>query len=80
MKLFLATFMLVFLRALQQQNVIHGHYASAAILPFAMACAEVATVLWVVSSGWSSIPWIGSGGALGVVTAMYFHRKLWKKK
>jgi hypothetical protein len=76
MNLLLATFALVFLRAIQQQNVIHGQYLAAAITPYAIAVAEVASVLWVVSAGWSSIPWVGTGGALGVTSAMAVHRYL----
>ena len=76
MKIILATFCLVFLRAIQQQNVIHGHYIMAAVTPFLMAAAEVAVILWVVSNGWSSVPYIGIGGALGVTAAMYTHNKI----
>lgn len=80
MKIMLATFALVFLRAIQQQNVIHGNYILAAITPYAIAVAEVASVLWVVSIGWSSIPWVGTGGAIGVVSAMVFHRRFLCRK
>jgi len=73
--LLFATFALVFLRAIQQQNVIHGHYVMAALTPYALAVAEVASVLWVVSTGWASVPWVGTGGALGVVSAMAVHRR-----
>jgi len=78
MKIMLATFGLVFLRALQQQNVIHGQYMLAAVTPYAIAIAEVASVLWVVQTGWSSIPWVGTGGALGVTSAMYLHRRVFR--
>jgi len=40
-----------------------------------MAIGEVAVVLFVVDKGWASIPWVGTGGAIGVVLAMYVHRK-----
>lgn len=83
MKILAATFLLVFLRAIQQQNVIHGHYMLAAITPYAIAVGEVATVLWVVDTGWSAIPWVGTGGALGVTAGMWVHRKwrgLWDRK
>ena len=70
-----ATFALVFLRAIQQQNVIHGHYLAAAITPYLIAVAEVASVLLVVNTGWSAIPFVGTGGAIGVTSAMYVHRK-----
>lgn len=79
MKLLVATFALVFLRAIQQQNVIHGHYLMAALTPYGLAVAEVASVLWVVQTGWSSVPWVGTGGALGVVSAMAVHRRFVRK-
>lgn len=72
----IATFVLVFLRAIQQQNVIHGNYLAAAITPYAIACAEVASVLFVVSIGWPAIPYVGTGGALGVTFGMYIHRRI----
>lgn len=77
--LVLSSFALVFLRALQQQNVVHGQYVYAALTPYFMAAADVASVLLVVHNGWASIPWVGTGGALGVTTAMYTHRR-WLKK
>lgn len=69
-----ATFSLVFLRAIQQQNVIGGHYIAASLTSFAMAAAEVAMVLQVVEHTWSAVPWIGAGGAIGVTAAMVAHR------
>jgi len=74
-KILIATFALVFLRAIQQQNVIGGHYVLAAITPYAIAVAEVATIVWVVQIGWPAIPWVGTGGALGVTSAMYLYRR-----
>jgi hypothetical protein len=73
--IFLATFALVFLRGLQQLNVVHGRYLAAAITPFAIACAEVASVLFVVQTGWSAVPFVGAGGACGVTLAMYVFRR-----
>lgn len=73
MTILLATFMLVFLRAMQQQNVIHNNYMAAALTPYLIACAEVASVLLVVQTGWSAIPFVGTGGSLGVVSAMFVH-------
>jgi len=75
MNILMATFFLVFLRGIQQQNVIHGQYLAAAITPFLIAAADVASVLLVVKTGWAAIPWVGTGGALGVTTAMWMHRK-----
>ena len=73
LNVFFATLCLVFLRGLQQQNVIHGNYLAATITPYFIAAAEVASVLFVVSIGWSAIPWVGTGGAIGVVCAMKLH-------
>jgi len=75
MELLFSTFGLIFMRAIQQQNVIHRNYKMAAITPFAIAIFEVATVLWVVDAGWSAVPWVGTGGAIGVTFAMWFHNK-----
>lgn len=79
MKIIFATFFLVFMRAIQQQNVIHGHYIMASITPFAIAAAEVAMILWVVDIGWPAVPYVGVGGALGVTSAMYAHKKVFKR-
>jgi hypothetical protein len=73
------TAILVFTRAIQQQNVIGGHYVAAALTPYVIATAEVASVLLVVDTGWIAIPWVGTGGAIGVVTAMHLHRRVFRK-
>lgn len=78
MNILAATFALVFLRAIQQLNVMHGQYLWAALTPFLIAVAEVASVVWVVQTGWSAIPWVGTGGALGVTAGMWVHRRLRK--
>ena len=78
MLIMFVTAVLVFTRAIQQQNVIGGHYVAAALTPYLIATAEVATVLIVVETGWSAIPWVGTGGAIGVVSAMYLHRIIFK--
>ena len=79
MTIMLATFALVFLRGLQQQNVIGGHIKSAAITSYLIAAADVYVVLGIVSAGLDAVLWIGTGGALGVTTAMIAHRKFWRK-
>lgn len=68
------TFALVFLRAVQQLNVIHDRWVWAAITPFALAAAEVGLILVVVNKGWPAVPWIGAGGSAGVLSAMALHR------
>lgn len=71
-----ATFCLVFLRAFQQQNVIHRMFWLAGVTSYGMAAAEVGLVLAVVDMGWPSVPWIGTGGAIGVTAAMFVHNRM----
>ena len=80
MSALIASFSIVFLRAMQQQNVIHGRYKSDALTSYLIALAEVGVVLIVVQKGWPAVPWVGTGGAIGVVLAMYVHRKFFTKK
>lgn len=79
MKILAATFILVFCRGIQQQNVIHRHYVAAALMPFIIAMGEVATVLWVVDIGWPAIPWVGTGGAIGITLSMYVFGRATRK-
>ena len=78
MGLTFATFVLVFLRAWQQQNVIHGYYIWAAITSYGIAVADVLVVIGVVKNGPSAIVWVGTGGAMGVMLAMKLHKRLRK--
>ena len=73
---FVATYALVFFRAIQQQNVIGGHYTAAMLTSFAIAGSEIAVIGFVVSEGWAMWPWIGAGGGFGGVTAMAAHRAI----
>lgn len=70
----IATALLVFLRAMQQQNVIHGHYIMAGATSYLIAGAEIGVVLSIVHMGWAAVLWIGTGGAIGVTSAMIAHR------
>lgn len=69
-----ATALLVFGRAIQSQNVIHGHYTAAALTSYGIAAGEIAVVGAIVVEGWSAWVWIGTGGAIGAVAAMWVHR------
>jgi len=68
------TLVLVFGRAIQQQNVIGGHYVAAALTPMLIAAGEIAIVGAIIIDGWHSWPWISAGGGIGAVTAMQLHR------
>ena len=73
MTILIATFALVFFRALQQLNVTGRHYVAAAATSYAIAAAEVSVILMSIRYGWPAIPWMGTGGALGVTLAMAMH-------
>lgn len=73
--LLLSTLLLVFLRSFQTQNVIHRHYWMAGATSYLMAIGEVAVVLGVVNAGWGAVPWVGTGGAIGVTLSMYVHKR-----
>lgn len=79
MIILIATFALVFLRGVQQQNVIHGNYKFAMMTSYLIAVADVMVVLGIVDHGVGSILFMGTGGAIGVVSAMIFHRKFIRK-
>ncbi len=76
MEILLATFIAVFGRAIQQLNVVGGHYLAAALTPYLIATGDVAVILLAVHLGWWSIPWAGTGGAIGAVSAMALHRRI----
>lgn len=76
----IATFLLVALRAIQQQNFVHGHYTAAVVTSYLLAMADVAVVLQVVNTGWPAVPYVGTGGAMGVVAAMWLHRTVINRK
>lgn len=68
--------MFVFLKALQQLNVVHAAYFWVVPTSFAMAACEVYTVAAVATSGWGWIilP-IGAGASIGCILAIYVHRR-----
>lgn len=79
MNALLSSFAIVFLRGIQQQNVIHKNYGLAALTSYGLAICEVAVLLIVVDKGWSAVPFVGTGGALGVTAAMWTHGRYLSK-
>ena len=77
---FFAAFGMVFCKGFQQQNVIGGKYGHAIYTSYLMAVFEVAVVSTSVVAGWDSIIPVGTGGALGVISSMYFYRRIHKEK
>ena len=74
------SFVSVFLKGFQHQNVIGGHYRSAFFISYAMALADVAIINFAVARGWTMALPMGTGAALGIVTSMYIHRRLLERK
>lgn len=74
---FAASFVYVFLKALQQLNVVHGSVWWILPVSFGMAVCEVFVVVNVASAGWGWIIFpIGFGSGLGCLVAMHFHRRI----
>jgi hypothetical protein len=73
---FAASFAFVFLKALQQLNVVHANYFWIVPISFAMAACEVYTVAAVATSGWGWVilP-IGAGASLGCILAIVAHKR-----
>jgi hypothetical protein len=72
-----ATAVLVFGRAIQQQNVIGGHYVAAALTPYLIAAGEVAVIGIVAASpSIGAVLAVGTGGAIGATGAMWAHRRV----
>lgn len=78
--LFLANFVFIFMKAFQQRNVSGAHYF--AILPtsFALAATEVYIIVQVVAKGidLGAVLALGLAGGLGSMTAVFFHRRIFK--
>lgn len=73
--MFFSSFFTIFALSFQQQNVTHGKYAMAALTSVAIAAAQYAMIDSVASGG----SWLlmALGGAIGVTSAMWSHRKLY---
>lgn len=74
----LATFLYVCLRALQQLNVVHGHYLRIPFVSIGMGIGDVVLILLIVKAD----TWLiglsnGVAGALGCYAAMWINRRWW---
>ena len=72
----LATFLYVCLRALQQLNVVHGHYFRIPFVSLGMGVGDVVLILLIVKAD----TWLiglsnGLAGALGCYAAMWINRR-----
>ena len=67
----------IFVKAFQQQNVIHQEYKWVLPTSFVMAACEVTTIGMVAwhQTYWMIIP-IGLGGGIGCIASMYLHKRM----
>lgn len=76
---FLATFLLIGVKAIQQINVAHRRYRGMLACSLVMAVMEVAVISSVVLTGWAAVLPIGLGGGLGAMAATYFNHHYLEK-
>ena len=70
------SFLRVFLRAVQQLNVVGSHYKLAFFVSYLMTACELYVVMSIVIvMDWSLFLPIGTGSAIGGVTGMFIHKK-----
>jgi len=74
--LFVSTFVLVFALGLQSLNVNGGHYAAAFLTSFFIGGSQMVLLKLGPNAGVSEIAAYLLGGPLGIVCAMYCHRKI----
>lgn len=79
--MFLTMFTYAMLKAFQQRNVAFDNYWWILPTSWAMAGADVFIIVSVAKSEWSFglIFWYGTGGALGAILAMLFHKRFVKR-
>lgn len=70
-----ATALASFSRALQNLSIVGAHYKAAMLIPWLIATSDVLIILAVVDVGWSAIPPMGVGGALGAISAMALYKR-----
>lgn len=74
------TFVTVFLKGLQHKNVIHNLYLNTFFTSYLMAFMDVLVIGLIARSGWDIAFASGTGGALGMVAAMYLHNRMMDRK
>lgn len=69
-------FMVVFLKAIQQQNITGGHYAASFVTSFLIAAAEGGVIASIATQGFYTAIFVGTGGGLGVMLAIWSHGRI----
>ena len=74
-----ATFAHVFARAFQQLNVIHNRVWWVPPTTLVIAICDVVIIVSIVKVGWTAVAPLTVGGTMGVIAAMWTHRR-WRKE
>lgn len=75
MILFFIGFVSIFLLGFQQQNVTGGHYKMAFFNSMLIALSQFTLYREAVASDYSGVIYLAFGGAIGITSSMYIHRK-----
>lgn len=76
---FIFSFLAVFFKGFQQQNVIGGKYKSAFFVSYIMAALDIIIIISVAETGMASILPVGTGSAMGIITSMHLYRRIYKE-
>lgn len=73
------TFAAAFVKTFQQRNIVFGYKKAAWWTSWVVSTMEITAVGLIVITGWWVILSAGLGGSFGVVLAMNYHEKIFKK-
>lgn len=81
-QLIIPSFLMVFFKAMQQQNVIHRNFCAVPIVTYGIGACDVFLSVGVVDYGvsFSTVNGLAIGGALGCLSAMFVHGKFFRGK
>lgn len=81
MALFIASFCLVFLLGLQQQNVTHEYHGWSLVTSYLIAMAQVGFIQITAGGDYlTSVMVSGTGGALGASLSMVVHKQIRRRR
>ncbi|BDR24862.1 holin [Pseudomonas phage vB_Pae10145-KEN51] len=73
------SFIYAFVKTFQQRNIFHGYKKAAFFTSWGISTLELTTIGLFVIVGLPAIISSGLGGSIGVVLAMTFHDKIFRK-
>lgn len=80
MTLFISSYLTVFLLVFQQQNVVHRRFIWASTTSIAITVSQFVLIKAVAGSGLMDVTYMASGGVLGVLSSMFVHPILMRRK